>query len=110
MKTCQIVGPSYSGSTVLGYALNTCDRVFFGSETYRLLKSFRQKASENNKCDWWPLCDHCGVNCAYWNREFFKELESMNANTLSEVYELISIRYPDIGIYVDGSKQLRYWH
>ncbi len=37
MKVVQILGPSYSGSTVLGYILNTAPGWFFGSEVHRLL-------------------------------------------------------------------------
>ena len=96
MKILQILGPSYSGSTVLGYALNTIDGFFFGSEVKRLLRPQREGRAQR------PLCDHCGQNCAYWSNEALADIGQMTK--LSELYPYFGARHPEVAWFVDGSK------
>lgn len=100
MKVIQILGPSYCGSTVLGYALNTIDGFFFGSEVRRQLKSFREKSGKD-----FPRCDYCGSACAYWTQDFLEK--TANSSSLDEIYKEFSSRFPQVDFFVDGSKLLK---
>jgi hypothetical protein len=53
-----ILGPSYCGSTILSYVLNTDPGIFGGGELRRLV--------ELNKT---VKCDLCGRRCPYWTRK-----------------------------------------
>lgn len=97
MKVIQILGPSYCGSTVLGYALNTLDGFFFGSEVRRQLKSFRDVNGNG-----FPICDYCGVKCCYWSHDFMKRTESFL--NLQDIYNEFSASYPEVEYFVDASK------
>lgn len=99
MKIVQIIGPSYCGSTVLGYALNTIDGFFFSSEARRLLLSFREKNGNT-----FPICDLCGVNCKYWSESFFEKIK--NVDNLQDLYDKFEEENPQIEYFVDSSKLL----
>ncbi|MDW3216943.1 MAG: hypothetical protein R8G01_23330 [Ilumatobacteraceae bacterium] len=98
----RIVGPSYCGSTVLGCAMNTGTGVFFGSEIYRYLSSWR--AAENDGR--FPSCDFCGPSCDYWSEQLRDELEASNADRISLVHQALLRRHPEITMLVDGSKSV----
>jgi hypothetical protein len=53
-----ILGPSYCGSTIISYVLNTDPQIFGGGELRRLVE-------KNEKVK----CDLCGTGCPYWTRE-----------------------------------------
>ncbi|UYO73879.1 hypothetical protein M0220_13475 [Halomonas qinghailakensis] len=97
MNVVQIIGPSYCGSTVLGYALNTVPGFFFASEVKRVLYSYRK----NNGFSF-PVCDFCGESCHYWSSDFFNKIN--NVNDLKKVYQCFSESYPDVEFFVDSSK------
>ncbi|MGV2929473.1 hypothetical protein ACE3G8_00110 [Vreelandella venusta] len=99
MKVIQIVGPSYCGSTVLGYALNTVDGFFFGSEVRRHLKSFRDKSNGE-----YPSCDYCGEECKYWSKSFLDKTAS--TDLLQPIYDEFSSQYKEVEYFVDASKLL----
>lgn len=107
MQIVRIVGASYSGSTALGYALNTVDSYFFGSETYRLLRSFQKRTERLKGQSSYPQCDMCGPDCAYWSHELIERVKAEQIDSLEAVYRLFELLNPDVSVYVDGSKQLR---
>lgn len=100
MKTIQILGPSYSGSTVLGYALNTVEGYLFGSELRRILPDARGK-TENR-----PGCDFCGEACYYWNDSLYSKLDMEGAKTLTDLYRAFHSMHPDVEALIDSSKTL----
>lgn len=99
MKVVQIMGPSYCGSTALGYALNTIEGFFFGSEVRRHLRSFRNKNGGK-----YPVCDYCGKECEYWSKDFFDK--TADSDSLQNIYNEFSSRYKDVEYFVDASKLL----
>ena len=98
MIVIQILGPSYSGSTVLGYALNTIPGYIFGSELRRILPAQRRRRSQR------PSCDFCGVECEYWSDNLFKEMDRKKVSSLDGIYEIFSKRHPEVVTLVDASK------
>lgn len=106
MKTVQILGPSYSGTTVLGYILNTAPGWFFGSEVHRLLYSYMAKYGKSNRNIANPKCDFCGDACKYWTRELLLELKEEKVDSLQGIYETFGKYHEDISVFVDGSKKL----
>lgn len=109
MKIVQIMGPSYSGSTALGYMLNTADGWFFGSEIYRALKSFRDVSLEKKGKVAEVLCDFCGKECPFGSESLKKEIFDLDADSLNEVYSLFSKYHPSIEVFVDGSKSMKWY-
>ena len=99
MRVIQILGPSYSGSTVLGYALNTVQGYVFGSELRRVLPAQRKKRRGQR-----PSCDFCGVQCKYWSDELFSAMDVSNVMGLDGLYELFSERHREVDTLVDASK------
>ena len=104
MQIVRIFGASYSGSTALGYALNTAESYFFGSETFRLLHSVQQRWERLKGQPRHPECDMCGADCAYWSRDLIERIRSARVDRLEDVYALFSAYNPDVAVYVDGSK------
>ena len=100
MKIIQILGPSYAGSTALGYALNTVEGYLFGSEIRRILPSFRSAAKRR------PSCDLCGSDCRYWSDEFYAEIDENKAENLDDIYSIFAPRHPEVKTLVDSSKLL----
>ncbi len=96
VNVLQIVGPSYSGSTALGYCLNTVDGYFFGSEVRRLLRTARERQAKA------PTCDVCGTACAYWGETVLRSYARFD--TLTQLYTYFARRHPDVACFVDGSK------
>ncbi|MES3674772.1 hypothetical protein QC589_02320 [Halomonas elongata] len=107
MKVVQIIGPSYSGSTVLGYILNTKKNWFFGSEVYRLLDDHLSAPGKKGKPN--PQCDFCGETCEFWNSSLKNLVLENKTNSLDDVYRWFSERNPDQEVFVDGSKSLRWF-
>ena len=107
MQIVQVLGASYSGSTALGYALNTADSYFFGSETYRLLHSFQKRAERLKGHSNYPQCDMCGTDCTYWSHELIERAKTEQIDSLEAVYRLFESLNPNVSFYIDGSKQLR---
>lgn len=85
-----ILGASYSGSTALGYLLNTSDKVIFVSEIKRLFEGVGSRTP----------CAMCGADCKFWTAEFKKECAKGGPGL---VYELVSKR-SGCDLIVDGSK------
>ncbi|RUR27853.1 hypothetical protein ELY33_14780 [Vreelandella andesensis] len=110
MKKVQILGPSYSGTTVLGYILNTSDGWFFGSEVHRLLYSYVEKYGAKNKNIANPKCDFCGMDCKYWTRNLLMELKDNKSDTLQDIYDVFQKHHPEISTFVDSSKKLEFFH
>lgn len=100
MKTIQILGPSYAGSTALGYALNTVDGYLFGSELRRIMPDIRKQLQKR------PSCDLCGEKCEYWSDELYNRLTSLNSCSLDDIYRLFAEMHPEVKALVDGSKSL----
>lgn len=96
MKIVRIWGASYSGSTAVGYALNTVPGYFFGSEVRRIVHAANEGLM-------FPECDLCGSSCKYWNGSLFQEL-SARTSSLRELYEKFGERHKEIDVFVDGSK------
>jgi hypothetical protein len=107
MRVVRIFGASYSGSTALGYVLNTAEGYFFGSETYRLLLAFQERQKRLTGRYRFPTCDMCGADCPRWSRALMRELRSDRVERLEQVYAAFARRNPEVAVYVDGSKHLR---
>ncbi len=104
MRVVQLAGPSYSGSTVVGYILNAAPGWFFGSEVYRLLPSFTEaKGSRTSRCF------ACTAECPYWSESLKAELAERDGATLTDLYDAFARRYPDVEGFVDGSKGARWF-
>ncbi|UTD55529.1 hypothetical protein [Halomonas sp. MS1] len=110
MKKVKILGPSYSGTTVLGYVLNTSPGWFFGSEVHRLLYSYIQRYGARNKNIANPKCDFCGLECKYWSRKLLMELKENKVDTLQGIYDVFESHHPEVSVFVDGSKKLDFFH
>ncbi len=102
MDIVQVCGPPYSGSTVVGYALNTVPGWFFGSEVLGLLPRFQQ---QSGKVTW---CAVCGQECPYWTHEL-REQVTTRGGGLSAVYRVFARANPEVSCFVDGSKSLRWY-
>lgn len=100
MKIIQILGPSYAGSTALGYALNTVDGYLFGSELRRILPATRKQLQQR------PSCDLCGKECEYWSDDLYDRLNSINPCSLDNIYSLFAEMHPVVEALVDDSKSL----
>lgn len=108
MKIVQIVGPSFSGSTVLGFVLNTKKGWTFGSEMYRFLKGFRESNGvENNPNK--ICCTVCGPECSFWSFDLKSGIFDSDTNALSDVYRLVSEYHHDVDVLIDGSKLFRWY-
>ncbi len=104
MRVVQIAGPSYSGSTVVGYILNATSGWFFGSEVYRLLPAFiDEKGSKTSRCV------ACAGDCPYWSEPLKAGLARHDGATLADLYDAFSRRHPDVESFVDGSKGTRWF-
>lgn len=99
-RIIRIVGPSYCGSTALGYAMNTGDGFFFGSEMYRYLVSWREANSGGRFAN----CDFCGADCLYWTRSLKNDLEERRVDRLDVVHDTLIRNHSEIEFLVDGSK------
>lgn len=100
MKVVHILGPSYSGTTALGFVLNTSEKIFFGSEVVRATPDYRS-TKENG---WLPHCDLCGVDCSYWSKDFFEATK--DSDGLAGIYDEFGKRHPEIDFFVDASKSI----
>lgn len=110
MKKVQILGPSYSGSTALGFMLNTKENWLFGSEVYRFLKQSREDVeSKTGKSDYVPGCTVCGKKCELWTPELRKEILKSDVRELKELYEIIEKNDERLACFVDGSKALKWY-
>lgn len=107
MKIIQICGPSYSGSTALGYILNTGENIFFGSEVCMFLDHYKKQMLKRNK-DFNPKCDVCGDDCSFWDNEFRHNVEVKGLKDLSSLYRVIEKKL-DGRAFVDGSKKIAYY-
>lgn len=101
MKIVQILGPSYCGSTALGYVLNTAPGWFFGSEVRRLLQSFRKKSSTSVSS-----CDCCGAKCKYWGSELLSLIDENGIDDLCSLYDIFHEFNPSVEVFIDSSKLL----
>lgn len=99
MRVVQIVGPCYSGSTVVGYILNATPGWFFGSEVFRLLPSFIERKGTRSSC-----CAACPAECPYWSEPLKADLARHRGATLAHAYDAFSARHRDVECFVDGSK------
>lgn len=109
MQIVRISGASYSGSTALGYVLNTAEGYFFGSETYRLLDRFQERSKRMSGRYRHPRCDVCGPDCRYWSKDLLAEIRSARLDSLAAIYAAFSRHNPEVSVYVDGSKDLRWY-
>jgi hypothetical protein len=105
-RVVRIIGASYSGSTALGYFLNTGANVVFGSELYRLLPAFTAPQRDTAP----TLCDHCGENCPWWSPALRARLQAQPDARLRDLYDAI-FAHPDWGtrVLVDGTKSIRWY-
>lgn len=104
MNIVRIYGSSYSGSTVLGYILNSVDNWFFASEVYRVLPLWSKENSAKVNCSF------CGSACEYWTHDLkmYVQDSGLKVNT-PEVYKYFSDHY-DIDTFIDGSKNRRWYN
>jgi hypothetical protein len=109
MRVVRIFGAAYSGSTALGYVLNTNDGYFFGSETYRLLQQFQDRRKRLTGDYKYPVCDMCGHGCPHWTPALLREIRARRADSLELVYAAFSRHNPAVEVYVDGTKLLRFY-
>jgi hypothetical protein len=109
LQIVRISGASYSGSTALGYVLNTAEGYFFGSETYRLLDRFQERSKRMSGRYRRPQCDVCGPACQYWSKDLLTEIWSARLDSLAAIYAAFSRHNPEVAVYVDGSKDLRWY-
>lgn len=106
MRVVQIVGPSYSGSTALGYILNAEQGWFFGSEIYRLLPSFVTDQDRARRA----RCTYCGSDCPYWHQELLAAVAALPESArVADVYPLFAEAHPETTHFVDGSKGARWY-
>jgi hypothetical protein len=105
MRVVQIVGPSYSGSTMLGYVLNVLPGHFFGSEVYRLLPEHRRTARQPGP----DTCLFCGPGCPYWTPALRAAVQGDPAATLTDLYRRFAGAHTDVEVFVDGTKALRWY-
>lgn len=101
----RIAGASYSGSTALGYFLNTAPGFVFGSELYRLLPAFAQARPEGER----SVCDCCGPDCEIWTPALRAALLDDPDAGLAQVYDLFFSGRPAGSVLVDGSKALAWY-
>ncbi|GAB4564651.1 MAG: hypothetical protein Tsb0020_15000 [Haliangiales bacterium] len=85
-----ILGPSYCGSTLLSYVLNTDDELFGGSELRRLV--------ERNDT---VVCDICGPQCRIWTRENIDQFAGSDGK--AQFYQRIAA-IVNKSLIVDSSK------
>ncbi len=104
-QVLRIAGSSYSGSTALGYFLNTFDGFLFGSELYKLLPSFVQAYSPPRitPCDW------CGMHCPVWSDTLRASILGKAGSSLADVYEALFREQSAVRVLVDGSKSVRWY-
>jgi hypothetical protein len=102
----RILGASYSGSTALGYFLNTAPGFVFGSELYRLLPAFASARPGDAES---AFCDHCGPDCKVWSPALRSALRGDPEAGLAQVYELFFAMQPQSRVLVDGSKSLAWY-
>lgn len=100
MKVIQILGPSYCGSTALGFSLNTIDGALFASEVVRATQKFRSRKPDG----WLPVCDLCGSDCEFWTKEFMLSIN--DSDGLQEVYEKFREKHPGVKHFIDASKSM----
>lgn len=101
----RIAGVSYSGSTALGYFLNTSPAVIFGSELYRLLPAYMHAGEPRSETP----CDLCGSRCATWSKALRAKLLSRPDTTLADVYDAFFEQAGPTVVLVDGSKSLHWY-
>ncbi len=89
-KVLGILGPSYSGSTALGYLMNTSKKVFFASELKRLFEGDGART----------VCAICGEGCDFWTRGFKQILVDRGP---CAAYRLVGEK-SKASLVVDGSK------
>lgn len=102
----RILGASYSGSTALGYFLNTAPGFVFGSELYRLLPVFQRAQPVGAEV---AVCDCCGPDCAIWSPALRAALLDAPDAGLARLYELFFAGQPQGVVLVDGSKSLAWY-
>lgn len=107
MNVVQICGPSYSGSTVLGYMLNTSSNVFFGSEVCMFLKHYKKQMRKAGRV-FEPKCDVCGINCNFWTPDFLRKIEEENVANLTQLYKILET-FMGESTFIDGSKKSAYY-